>query len=486
MSYEEIVERLPQELIKSGWLGYPGASEAELATAEIRLATRLPPSYRAFLYASNGWRFPSVSIFDLLPVAGIAWFAERNQDWVDAYVGPSAGTPPISDEEYFVYGEKHDSCKFRTEYLSTALQVSEAGDSAVLLLNPKIVTPDGEWETWFFANWLPGAVRYRSFAEWLVAERRSCRKQLKPLPAAQVRRHVAVKRPVTVRKAQAAARSGQTEVARESLESFAAKGDDSAAASLAELYAFLGRWEQVIPNAGRLIANPTAVYAGNVFNDMIELLGCAGRRLGQWKHVVEVVVAALKVNDSRDCPGQGEWGRARHDKILRNLLQYSERQGEPPHELLAIFGVPYCMAAMSAQERENWYRNAVRAVDSVRPDLKRSPHAKAEYFFSLAMGLLEDEALGLYEAHGATFVMAWQAAEYVAGIHVRRGHPETAWATLKPNLSKWWPVDNAQVAPVSLLTNENLSRIMAPDRCQLVLSTARGPEGAKAGNGARP
>jgi proline dehydrogenase len=33
-----------------------------------------------------------------------------------------------------------------------------------------VVWPDGEWETWFFANWLPGATRYRSFADWMQHE----------------------------------------------------------------------------------------------------------------------------------------------------------------------------------------------------------------------------------------------------------------------------------------------------------------------------
>ncbi|MEU6252536.1 hypothetical protein [Streptomyces sp. NPDC047043] len=33
----------------------------------------------------------------------------------------------------------------------------------VSLLNPCVITPDGEWEAWYLAHWLPGAVRYRSF-----------------------------------------------------------------------------------------------------------------------------------------------------------------------------------------------------------------------------------------------------------------------------------------------------------------------------------
>jgi len=43
------------------------------------------------------------------------------------------------------------------------------GDSAVYLLNPQVISADGEWEAWFFANWLPRAHRYRSFQEMMEA-----------------------------------------------------------------------------------------------------------------------------------------------------------------------------------------------------------------------------------------------------------------------------------------------------------------------------
>ena len=492
LSYEEVVEALPRELIKAGWVGYAGASEDEIVATEKRLATRLPHSYRAFLKVSNGWRFPSVSIFDLLPAAKVAWFREQNQDWIDAYVGPSAALHPISDKEYFVYGAKQDCVKFRTEYLQTALQVSDVGDSAVVLLNPKVVSPQGEWEAWFFANWLPGAVRYRSFAEWLADERKACRKQLKPLPKAKVQKYVTAKKPVSVKKAQAAARSGQTELALETLEAFAAKGDDSAAASLAELYAFLGQWVKVISNAGRLIANPGAAYADNIFCDMIRLLGRAGHCTTDWESVIRTTEAASKANATRHAElyrGQKDrTGRniinnseQRYEKIFRNLIQYAERNGKPPHELLAIFGVRGCMDDMTEQERRAWYDNAVKNAESLRPDLKKNPQAKMEHFFSLAKGVLEEEALKLYEAHGKTFGMAWLATEYVAPIYVRRENPDAAWAAIESNLKHWWPVGHSQVAPVILLTDEHLLKLMTSERCQFVLSTPRGPEGAKEG-----
>lgn len=48
--------------------------------------------------------------------------------------------------------------------------ISAVGDSAVYLLNPEVRTPSGEWEAWFFANWNPGACRYRSFWEMMQRE----------------------------------------------------------------------------------------------------------------------------------------------------------------------------------------------------------------------------------------------------------------------------------------------------------------------------
>ncbi|MGZ3716189.1 MAG: LuxR C-terminal-related transcriptional regulator, partial [Ktedonobacterales bacterium] len=53
---EDIRAELPPEVIASGWLGSPGATETELQQLEERLGTCLPPSYRQFLQFTNGWR----------------------------------------------------------------------------------------------------------------------------------------------------------------------------------------------------------------------------------------------------------------------------------------------------------------------------------------------------------------------------------------------------------------------------------------------
>jgi SMI1/KNR4 family protein SUKH-1 len=183
---QEIIEageypELPPEVVASGWLGFPGATEEQITQAEARLGVGLPPSYRDFLKVTNGWRQTGTFIWRMWSTEEMEWFSVRNHQWVNAYLRPWGifSTPPknpsIPDDEYFVYGDHQDPARFRPEYLRTALEISEEGDSAIYLLNPKVVTPDGEWEAWFFANWNPGADRFRSFAEMMQAEYRSFR-----------------------------------------------------------------------------------------------------------------------------------------------------------------------------------------------------------------------------------------------------------------------------------------------------------------------
>jgi hypothetical protein len=167
---------LPPEVITSGWLGFPPATANEVKALEKRLGTRLPDSYRSFLLTSNGWRTAGAFVYDLLPAAKVTWFRDSHKDWLDAW-GEGARVYgeaiPVSDEEYFVYGPEQDSCKFRDEYWRATLAISGIGDSAIYLLNPLVVTADGEWEAWCFANWYPGAHRYRSFRELMQHELQS-------------------------------------------------------------------------------------------------------------------------------------------------------------------------------------------------------------------------------------------------------------------------------------------------------------------------
>jgi hypothetical protein len=152
------------------WLGFQGATEDQIASLERRLGRQLPASYREFLACTNGWRTTGTFIDRIWGVDDVDWFRSRNTEWIDAYRQAESAT--IADGQYFVYGQSQDPMDFRAEYLSSALEVSDVGDSAIYLLNPEIVQ-HGEWEAWFFANWLPGARRYRSFWEMMNEEYRT-------------------------------------------------------------------------------------------------------------------------------------------------------------------------------------------------------------------------------------------------------------------------------------------------------------------------
>jgi hypothetical protein len=159
-----IAAEMPDHKITAGWLGEPGASEAEIVSAEQRLGVRLPPSYRAFLAETNGFDHVGPFIFRLYRAGEIDWFRVRNQDWIEAYqIGED-----ISPEEHLANAD--DSVRFRSAYLSSCLHISEEGDSAVVLMNPEVINGEGEWETWFFANWSPGATRYPSFRAYVASE----------------------------------------------------------------------------------------------------------------------------------------------------------------------------------------------------------------------------------------------------------------------------------------------------------------------------
>ncbi len=183
-------QQLPQAVLDSGWLGYPGATEDQIARVEARLQRLLPPSYRAFLKVTNGWRQTAKQTDNfnhrLWSIEDIERFSGRHTLWIKAFTerhemiefglddaqefNDHWEPVEISDEDYFVYGESQDPSKIRPEYLKTAIEISDVGVDSIYLLNPQVVTPDGEWEAWFFADYLPGADRYRSFREMMEAE----------------------------------------------------------------------------------------------------------------------------------------------------------------------------------------------------------------------------------------------------------------------------------------------------------------------------
>ncbi len=161
-------EDIPRDAAESIWLGSPGATEVQIAQAESRLGKSLPSSYRSFLKVTNGWHLRSSSWYKILPIEEVELFRVRNQDWIDIYTEELSGNlPPIDDEDYFVYGDRQDTATMRVEYLEHCIEISQDDDLSIYLLNPQVMVDGVEWEAWFFASWIAGAVRYRSFEEMM-------------------------------------------------------------------------------------------------------------------------------------------------------------------------------------------------------------------------------------------------------------------------------------------------------------------------------
>ncbi|MGK7944584.1 MAG: SMI1/KNR4 family protein [Microcystaceae cyanobacterium] len=168
-----------EEFLKKRQLFSNGATTEQIQSLEKRLGRKLPPSYVEFLHTSNGGIILAMSADDgaLWSTEQVKWFIEQDPQWVETW--EQGNHSDVRDHLYFVYGEKQDCVHIRTEYLRTALAVSNSTDSAVYLLNPQIVSSSGEWEAWYFDNELPGAIRYPSFLEMMVAEKQRTLKDLR-------------------------------------------------------------------------------------------------------------------------------------------------------------------------------------------------------------------------------------------------------------------------------------------------------------------
>ncbi|MFE5026298.1 SMI1/KNR4 family protein [Streptomyces sp. NPDC056656] len=150
-----------EEQRAAGWLGFHGASEQQIAALEVRLGTRLPPSYRSFLAASDGWRHLGPFMEQIRTTETVGWCEE-----VDSLLWDM-----ITD-----YDEEEPDGPQKME---RGLLVSLEGDAQFWLLDPGDASEDGEWAAYTWSSWYPGwGERHESFAA-LVADERASFENLK-------------------------------------------------------------------------------------------------------------------------------------------------------------------------------------------------------------------------------------------------------------------------------------------------------------------
>ncbi|BDE05067.1 hypothetical protein WPS_03430 [Vulcanimicrobium alpinum] len=142
---------LPAGVAQSGWMGFAPATPEQIARAESRLGLALPPSYRAFLATSNGWRQTGTFVDRIVPVDEIERLATHHCDVIDGW----RWSPDFA-------------------FLDDAVALSESTQPDIYLLNPRVVDGDGEYEAWIFGTDDPKA--FPSFAALMVHERDTFRR----------------------------------------------------------------------------------------------------------------------------------------------------------------------------------------------------------------------------------------------------------------------------------------------------------------------
>ncbi|GIJ50928.1 hypothetical protein Val02_78140 [Virgisporangium aliadipatigenens] len=264
------LDQLGDERRASGWLGFAGAGEEALAAVEERIGMTLPPGYRGFLQASDGWLEMGPFVWTMRTTVDVGWLRDIEPDMCD-----------LGDED--------------DELLARALLVSADADACFWLLDPGDVSSNGEWAAYVWASWYPGlGDRFDSFADLVAAERESFEelnardgRALNPAGAAEL---VADGRRLALR--------GDAEGAVERFEAAARKGSGAGQYLAVVLAAFLR------PDAHHLIRNDVlahphvveAVGAGRVRVELVPLL--LRRESGAWAQ--KIVTKAL--GDAADAP----------------------------------------------------------------------------------------------------------------------------------------------------------------------------------------
>lgn len=152
----------------------------EVARMQDRLKVQLPRSYVDFVQARQGRGWVIESIADaafipdetegVLPLAKIGTFAELDAATLDIWLKTREGVRTVGPDEYYRYGYQadmrrvQDGALFNAEALQHMIKIGNLDQGAVILLNPREITADGEMEAWAL-SFRTFAERFRSFAE---------------------------------------------------------------------------------------------------------------------------------------------------------------------------------------------------------------------------------------------------------------------------------------------------------------------------------
>jgi hypothetical protein len=147
------------------WCGAHPATKQEIDSAEARLGVAFPLSYRSFLGITNGWRSFGRTVDRMLRSDQVGRLEEISPETLNVILKYRESN--VSDEEYARFNTSESRAVLRPKYYAKSLLIGTGIDGELLLLNPHLINSEGEWETLFFAHWLPGNTRFPSFVDFV-------------------------------------------------------------------------------------------------------------------------------------------------------------------------------------------------------------------------------------------------------------------------------------------------------------------------------
>lgn len=155
-----------------GWLGFEPAAPERIAALETRLGAPLPPSYRAFLEVTDGWRWAGEFVELLAPAERVGPVRELTPSvHEDLTMWEREDLDAELDDEDEDEEEEEDQEEYESARWNRAVQISLTGDQTWLLLDPGDVDEEGEWAAYRYSAWSGyGPQRHASFAALMRAE----------------------------------------------------------------------------------------------------------------------------------------------------------------------------------------------------------------------------------------------------------------------------------------------------------------------------
>lgn len=266
--------------------------------------------------------------------------------------------------------------------------------------------------------------------------------------------------------AQALALRGDTDGALAAFADLKRQGDVSASASLAEIAAYRGNWDDVLQHAAAIVAAPTAADVLNVYTDMVLLAARAIAKLGKWADGRKLVGIALdKLSSLPDYTA--------HELAVQRLSEFISCNGEGSQFEEAAyfaFGEP----SDPLEQCKAWFDEAL-VERAAKPKKRAAAEEDIDYAYALASTYrYYDGALQVFDRARA-WPTGFDETLFAAAALARAGRFDEAWDGIRTRLPQWWPMAVTQVAPVDLVADEPLSRLMVSERCVEILRTPRGP-----------